>query len=56
MKQLFKIVSMFWIMAPIFFIVLRLSNVVNVHQQNVTILIVLCGISYIAIFLNSDVK
>ena len=56
MREIFKMVSMFWIASPVMFAILRLANVVNVDKQNVTIFIVLSGISYIALFLNSDTK
>jgi len=39
--------------SPGLFAVLRLADVVNVEKQNVTIFLVLAGISYVAMFLNS---
>lgn len=56
MKQLFRFVSMCWIISPVIFAVSRMAGKVNVENQNVTIFIVLSAVSYIALFLNSDSK
>lgn len=56
MNHAFKIMSFFWILSPLIFAVLRLSGIVNVYQQNWTIGIVLCGFSFVAMFLNSDTR
>lgn len=53
MENVFKFMSFCWIVSPVLFVALRLADVVNIHQQNCTIFLVLCGISYVAIFLNS---
>ena len=57
MKIAFKLMSFCWVISPLVFTVLRVANVVNVEKQNVTIFLVLAGISYVALFLNSgDMK
>jgi hypothetical protein len=56
MNKLFKMISIFWMFSPIGFAILRFANVVNVEHQNTTVFLVLSGISYVAIFLNSDTK
>lgn len=54
MKKLFKLVSLAWILSPFAYVALRLANLVNVEHENVTIALVLCGISYVALFLNIE--
>lgn len=56
MKQAFRLMSIFWVLSPLLFLVARLANIVNIDRQNSTIFLVLCGISYLAMFLNSDTQ